>query len=79
MVCAVGVATESKAAMLLDQRVMNGEGTLVATGTGTDVVAVVSGQGPYYRFSGTHTKMGELIGRVVNEGVKEGLETAHKG
>ena len=76
MVSAIGVATESKTAMLIDKGVMNCEGTLAATGTGTDVVAIVSGQGPYCRFSGTHTKIGELIGRVVNEGIEKGLEKA---
>ncbi len=74
MVNAVGVATESKTAMLLDEGIMNMSGTHLATGTGTDVVAVVSGQGPSCRYSGTHTKIGELIGLVVSEGVKEGLK-----
>ncbi|WP_447968410.1 adenosylcobinamide amidohydrolase [Nitrospira sp. M1] len=74
MVCAVGVATESKAATLLEEGILNASGTLSATGTGTDVVAVVSGQGPFCRFSGTHTTIGELIGRIVSHGVKEGLE-----
>ncbi|GJL53328.1 MAG: hypothetical protein NPIRA02_04600 [Nitrospirales bacterium] len=74
MVCAVGVATESKTATLLEESILNASGTLNATGTGTDVVAVVSGRGQYCRYSGTHTKMGELIGRIVSQGVKEGLE-----
>ena len=74
MVCAVGVATESKTATLLDQSIMSSSGKLRATGTGTDVVVIASGQGPYCRYSGTHTKIGELLGRVVNEGVREGLE-----
>ncbi|GJL62563.1 MAG: hypothetical protein NPIRA04_12170 [Nitrospirales bacterium] len=74
MVCAVGVATESKTAMLFSEDIKNMSGTHVATGTGTDVVAVVSGQGPFCRFSGTHTKIGELLGLVVSEGVKEGLQ-----
>jgi len=73
MVCAVGVATESKTAMLFSEDIKSMSGTHMATGTGTDVVAIVSGQGPFCRFSGTHTKMGELIGLVVSEGVKEGL------
>ncbi|WP_454061206.1 adenosylcobinamide amidohydrolase [Candidatus Nitrospira salsa] len=74
MVCAVGVATESKTAMLFSEDIKNMSGTHVATGTGTDVVAVASGQGPFCRFSGTHTKMGELIGRVVSQGIKKGLQ-----
>ncbi len=74
MVSAIGVATESKTATLMDEGILNASGKQVATGTGTDVVAVVSGDGPYCRYSGTHTKIGELIGRVVSDGVMEGLK-----
>ena len=73
MVCAVGVATEGKTVSLLDGNILNATQSHSATGTGTDVVAIVSGEGPYSQYSGTHTKIGELIGKVVTEGVKEGM------
>ena len=40
-----------------------------ATGTGTDNVIVVSGQGPTVRNTGGHSKMGELIAKAAYEGV----------
>ncbi len=72
MVEAVQVVTESKTATLLAEQVPTSKG-LGATGTGTDAIAVVSGDGPPLRYCGTHTKLGELIGRAICSGVKEGL------
>ena len=73
MVGAVGVATESKTAVLLEEKVKSCHSPHAATGTGTDVVAIATGDGPSCRYSGTHTKIGELIGRVVHFGIKKGL------
>jgi adenosylcobinamide amidohydrolase len=73
MVGVVQVATESKAAVLLSQQVPSWKGLAVATGTGTDAVVIASGNGPMLQYSGTHTEMGELIGRLVSRGVLEGL------
>lgn len=73
MVGAVQVATESKAATLLAESVPAWNGCQAATGTGTDAIVIVNGEGPALRYSGTHTKMGELIGRVVARGVLSGL------
>jgi adenosylcobinamide hydrolase len=73
MVGAVQVATESKTATLLAESVPSWTGGQGATGTGTDAIVIVNGEGPAHRYSGTHTKMGELIGRVVARGVLSGL------
>lgn len=73
MVGAVQVATESKAATLLSERVPSWTGRKEATGTGTDAIVIVSGDGPARRYSGTHTAIGEMIGRLVGQGVLEGL------
>ena len=73
MVGAIGVVTESKTAVLLEEKVKSCHTSLAATGTGTDVVAIATGDGPSCRYSGTHTKIGELIGRVVHFGIKKGL------
>jgi adenosylcobinamide amidohydrolase len=69
----VQVATESKTATLLAESVPSWTGGQGATGTGTDAIVIVNGEGPAHRYSGTHTKMGELIGRVVARGVLSGL------
>jgi adenosylcobinamide hydrolase len=73
MVGMVQVATEAKTAVLLRAKVKSWTGRLGATGTGTDAVVVVSGCGPPMRYSGTHTILGELVGRVIGTAVTEGL------
>lgn len=73
MVGMVQVATEAKTAVLLRAKVKSWTGRPGATGTGTDAVVVVSGDGPPQRYSGTHTILGELVGRVVERAVTEGL------
>jgi adenosylcobinamide amidohydrolase len=73
MVGVVQVATEAKTAVLLRAKVKSWTGRPGATGTGTDAVVVVSGNGPPLRYSGTHTILGELVGRVIGTAVTEGL------
>lgn len=73
MVGMVQVATEAKTAVLLHTKVKSWTGRSGATGTGTDAVVVVSGDGPHQRYSGTHTILGELVGRVIDTAVTEGL------
>ena len=73
MVGMVQVATEAKTAVLLKARVKSWTGRSGATGTGTDAVVVVSGNGPRQRYSGTHTVLGELVGRAIETAVTEGL------
>lgn len=73
MVGVVQVATEAKTAVLLHGKVKSWTGRPGATGTGTDAVVVVSGNGPPLRYSGTHTVLGELVGRAVGKAVREGL------
>jgi len=73
MVGMVQVATEAKTAALLHAKVKSWTGRPGATGTGTDAIVVASGDGPALRYSGTHTAIGELVGRVVGTAVTEGL------
>lgn len=75
MVGAVQVATEAKTGALLACDVPSWTGQPGATGTGTDAVVVCSGDGtgPRLRYSGTHTQIGSMIGRLVSRGVLEGL------
>lgn len=74
MVEAIQVATEAKTAVLLESGIKSCVSSNHATGTGTDCTAIVSGHGQPVRYCGTHTRMGELIGSVVAEGVREGLK-----
>jgi len=75
MVGAVQVATESKTAVLLEQAISSWTGRHVATGTGTDTVVVACRLrgGPRLHYSGTHTMIGAMIGRVVGRCVQTGL------
>src|SRR5207249_8381217 len=73
MVGAVQVATESKTAVLLAKDVPSWTRRPGATGTGTDAVVVACGNGLTLRYSGTHTPIGAMIGRLVSRGVLTGL------
>jgi iron complex transport system ATP-binding protein len=79
MVGAVQVATESKAGILRDHAIPSWTGVPGATGTGTDAVVVaceLRGKGARVSYSGTHTSIGAMIGRVVAACVTQGLARA---
>jgi adenosylcobinamide amidohydrolase len=76
MVGAVQVATESKTATLIDHKIPSAsQRAVLATGTGTDVVVLASSVEGNHRlqYSGTHTEMGAMIGRLVARCVERGL------
>ena len=80
MVEAVMVATEGKAAALQDAGVVSPVSQRLATGTGTDAIAVVCGDGPEeIAFCGKHVLLGELIGRLVISAVTRSLAAEVKG
>ena len=67
---AVLVITEAKAAALQDAKIMSPISNEIATGTGTDSVAVVSGHGPeVIKYCGKHVLFGEILGRLVMDTV----------
>lgn len=72
---AVISATEAKSAALQDLDIRSRGAPLLwqATGTGTDEIIVVEGRGTPVDSAGGHSKLGELIGRAVYEGVQEGV------
>jgi iron complex transport system ATP-binding protein len=79
MVGVVQVATEAKTGVLRDHRVPSCRDGSPATGTGTDAVVIAGslrGQGPSHIYSGTHTVIGALVGRVVTSCVIRGLAKA---
>lgn len=73
MVCAVQVATEAKTDALRTANVRTCSGRPGATGTGTDAIVIACGDGLFLRYSGTHTRIGAMIGRLVGQGVRDGL------
>ena len=76
MARAIIAATEAKSVALLDLDIRSAYNPLDfrASGTGTDNVLVVQGEGPVEHFAGGHTKMGELIARAVYAGVTEAID-----
>jgi len=67
-------ATEGKTAALTDLDIRSSYSpNLPATGTGTDNILVVQGEGTAIDNAGGHAKMGELIARAVYEGVLEAV------
>ena len=76
LVGAVQVATESKTGTLIRNNVRSviRHGSL-ATGTGTDAVVIASSLEGLHRipYSGTHTVIGAMIGRLVSRCVEAGL------
>nr|WP_319396211.1 helical backbone metal receptor [uncultured Desulfobacter sp.] len=73
---AVISATEAKTALLedLDIRSKYAGAQHAATGTGTDNILVVQGQGCAIDNARGHAKMGELIAKAVYAGVKEAVK-----
>jgi len=79
MVGAVQVVTESKTGALRDRAVPSWTGVAGATGTGTDAVVIACAprnKGLKVAYSGTHTEMGAMIGRVVERCIRDGLSLA---
>ncbi len=64
-------ATEAKTAALQELAVNSRYSDGLATGTGTDQIAVAAmeDEGPPLTSAGKHAKLGELIGRVVHEAI----------
>jgi adenosylcobinamide kinase/adenosylcobinamide-phosphate guanylyltransferase len=73
----VSIVTEAKVRALYAAGVTSTVSDTLATGTGTDCVAIACPIGePVYRYCGKHTRLGELLGRVVGEAMAEGLRRA---
>ncbi len=74
MVRAIIAATEAKTAALQDLDIRSSYlPRYQATGTGTDNIAVVEGEGALADNAGGHCKLGELIGRAVRSAVTEAV------
>ena len=75
MVEAVSMVAEAKSAALQNLDIRNPETGSLATGTGTDAVAIVSGNGPSeIRYCGKHTLFGEMLAATVIEAITSSLQ-----
>ena len=71
---AATLATEAKTLALFEAGIKT-EGGSIATGTSMDTIIVAStGRGPFFRYSGTSTLLGHLIGRAVHDVVAAGIK-----
>jgi adenosylcobinamide hydrolase len=73
MVEAVQIATEGRVRALYEKGIRSCQSGLLATGTGTDCLAVVSAGAGVEPYCGKHTKLGELIGGAAYMAVAKGL------
>lgn len=77
LVEAIQIVTEAKVQALYAMKIRSTVSDALATGTGTDCIAVACPHGePAYQYCGKHTYLGELLGRVVGEALEEGLRQA---
>jgi len=68
------IATEAKSAALQEAGIKSPVSNLLATGTGTDSVAIISGHGPEtVNYCGKHVLYGEILGRMVTDTVKSSI------
>jgi adenosylcobinamide amidohydrolase len=75
MLEALAVVTEAKVKAVFEAGLRSKANSELATGTGTDCVAIVSGPERRYQICGKHTKWGELIGRASLESVRAALRS----
>ena len=72
------IATEAKVAILQELSVMSAVSDRLATGTGTDVTAIVSGNdAPKIHYAGKHTLFGEKVAQLTMQAIADSL--AYKG
>lgn len=75
LVEAVQIITEAKVQALHAAKIVSTVSDTLATGTGTDCIAVACPHGePAYHYCGKHTHLGELLGRVVGDAMREGIQ-----
>lgn len=77
LVEAIAIVTEAKVRALYAAGVKSTVSEALATGTGTDCVAIACPPGtPAYQYCGKHTQLGEFLGRIVCDAVAQGLRQA---
>ena len=71
----IAIATEAKVAVLHTLGITSPISGRLATGTGTDAIAIFSGHGSHSaRFAGKHTLLGERLASMVMQVMRESLD-----
>ncbi|GLX76984.1 hypothetical protein tinsulaeT_03240 [Thalassotalea insulae] len=74
MIEALLIATEAKSAALQEAGILSPISNKIATGTGTDAIAVVNGHGEQQvSYCGKHVLFGELLGKAVFQAVTSSI------
>jgi adenosylcobinamide hydrolase len=77
MMEAMALVTEAKVRAISEFGLKSVATRELATGTGTDCIAVAVGHDRRYVFCGKHTKWGELVGRASLESIRGALRRAN--
>lgn len=73
----IQIITEAKAATLEELNIKSPVSGLTATGTGTDSVAIINGQGPeLIEYCGKHMLFGEIMAKLVMQALKQSLQSS---
>ncbi len=74
------LATEAKSACLQSLGILSPVSGLVATGTGTDSIAIASDPfGVAMKYCGKHTRFGELVGSLVQQALLSSIKRQPEG
>lgn len=76
MLEAMAIATEAKVRAMYEFDLRSSATGELATGTGTDCIAVASGHDRRYLYCGKHTKWGELVGKASLESIRAALRAS---
>ncbi|RUT78541.1 adenosylcobinamide amidohydrolase [Ancylomarina longa] len=75
MVECIMMVSEAKAACLQDLDITSRISNKIATGTGTDSTAIVSGSGPKINYCGKHVLFGEILAKAVYLSLSKSLSS----
>lgn len=72
------LATEAKAAVLQELDIRSPVSQAIATGTGTDSIAIISGNGPLKHWFGSHTEAGETLANQYMAALRDSIQGEDK-
>lgn len=74
MVEAMMIITEAKTALMHSLDLRSPISGAIATGTGTDATAIISGHGPQIAYSGKHVRLGEVIASLTAQALADSID-----
>ncbi len=71
------IMTEAKAAIMQELNIRSPISNEIATGTGTDAIAIVNGPGMPIKYCGKHVRFGELLATCVIDAIRSSHKPSH--